>query len=473
MKRLLMHISRTITVCLLLTIQPVMASDDAVSEAALDQMLAPIALYPDTVLTHVLIASTYPLEVVQASRWVKKHPDIDANDAVNAVEDQDWDPSVKALVAFPQLLERLSTDLDWTEQLGEAFLQDETLVLARIQMLRQKAYDNGTLTEDKHVVVARERNVIVIEPARKEIVYVPVYDTRVVYGNWWWPAYPPVYWTGPGVYYSSSPFYWGVSVNVRPWFYFGVFDWHQRHIVVNHNYYYKPPRYYPKRHDHYANANRWQHDSHHRRGVHYRHDKLNHQYNGGYSTQQRTNEYKGKPQPHRVTADGKVVVRESKPVYQRKTADQVRMPERKVQREQQTVTTDNRRQQRPVDAADNRVRVQQELKASTRPTQQTQPARERQVTTDVRMQREQRPTRQEAPTPVREQRIDQQPQRRADVVTSRPQRIEPAQPMQRAAPVQQVQRSVSQPARQQATRDMRQSTASTHSNRGGNARSID
>jgi len=209
MKNLILKVSQLLAAAMLLlsTATLALAEDDMLSQAELDQMLAPIALYPDTVLTHVLIAATYPLEVVQASRWAKAHTKLTGDDAVRAVEDKNWDPSVKALVAFPQLLERLSSDLEWTSQLGEAFLANETQVLASIQTLRQKAYANGTLSNNKQIVVEREREIIVIEPARKEVVYVPVYDTRVVYGDWWWPSYPPVYWHTAGVYYRNSPFY--------------------------------------------------------------------------------------------------------------------------------------------------------------------------------------------------------------------------------------------------------------------------
>ncbi len=330
MKNLLLKIARLLSAALLIsTATLALANDDRLSQAELDQMLAPVALYPDTVLTHVLIAATYPLEVVQAARWVKSHTKLNADEAVKAVEDKGWDPSVKALVAFPQLLERLSDDLEWTEQIGEAFLADEALVLARIQTLRQKAYANGTLNDNKHVVVEREREIIVIEPTRKEVIYVPVYDTRVVYGDWWWPSHPPVYWHTAGVYYRNSPFYWGTSVHVRPWFYFGIFDWHHRHVVVHHHYYHTPPRYYPKRHKHYVDARRWQHNTEHRRGVHYRHERLNRDYNAGYGYRQPTRQVQGKP-VHQARHD-KQQTREYSQQYQRKSAEQVRLPNREQQ----------------------------------------------------------------------------------------------------------------------------------------------
>ena len=141
MNNLMLKLCRICAAAILLlgTSTAVLAEDDKLTQAELDQMLAPVALYPDTVLTHVLIAATYPLELVQAARWQKRNPDLSGEDVVRAVEDKNWDPSVKALVAFPTLLQRLSEDLDWTEQLGEAFLSDETAVLASIQQLREKA----------------------------------------------------------------------------------------------------------------------------------------------------------------------------------------------------------------------------------------------------------------------------------------------------------------------------------------------
>ncbi|NRQ41260.1 DUF3300 domain-containing protein [Rheinheimera sp. YQF-2] len=374
MKNLMLQLSRALAVCVLLVCQTAQAEDDSWSEAELDQMLAPIALYPDTVLTHVLIAATYPLEVVQAARWVEDNPKLSGEDAVRAAENEGWDPSVKALVAFPQLLQRLSTDLDWTQQLGEAFLADETQVLASIQTLRQKAYANGSLNDNKHVVVEREREVIVIEPARREVVYVPVYNTRVVYGDWWWPSHPPVYWHTAGVYYRNSPFHWGVSVNVRPWFYFGIFDWQRHHVIVHHHYYHKPPRYYPKRHKHYADARRWQHDTTHRRGVHYRHNRLNRDYNAGYGYRQPTRETQGKQVRH-TRVDSNVSVRESKQLYQRKTAEQVRLPNRErplsdktprqhneALRQQRSIAPEQRLRSTEVNRDERRQQLQQQLK---------------------------------------------------------------------------------------------------------------
>lgn len=404
MKKLILQLGQALAVCVLLVSQSMASqTSDSWSAAELDQMLAPVALYPDTVLTHVLIAATYPLEVVQASRWVKDNPGLSAENAVRAVEDKNWDPSVKALVAFPQLLERLSNDLDWTQQLGEAFLADETAVLASIQQLREKAYSSGNLQDNEQVVVQREREVIVIEPARKEVIYVPVYDTRTVYGDWWWPSHPPVYWHTAGVYYRNSPFYWGVSVNVRPWFYFGIFDWQRRHVVVHHHYYHKPPRYYPKRHKHYSDARRWQHNTEHRRGVHYRHERLNRHYNAGYGYQPSTRELKADPYLQREQRNSNVTVRENKAQYQRKTAEQVRIRDLRQQqdhtlpRQHRPVTTEPRMRTTEQNQQQQRAQLQQHARQSDKLQHNDKPVAQRHISTEQLRQRN-------VPQPVQSQR---------------------------------------------------------------------
>ena len=471
MKNFMLQVSRLLAAVLILlsTASIALANEDALTQAELDQMLAPVALYPDTVLTHVLIAATYPLEVVQASRWVKANPNLTGEDAVNAVEDKGWDPSVKALVAFPQLLTRLSDDLDWTEQLGEAFLADETTVLASIQTLRQKAYDNGALDDNQHIVVEREREIIIIEPARQEVVYVPVYDTRVVYGNWWWPSHPPVYWHTAGAYYRNSPFYWGVSVNVRPWFYFGIFDWRQRHVIVQHNYYRTPPRYYPKRHKHYTDARRWHHNTEHRRGVHYRHERLNRDYNAGYGYRQPTRETKSTAVRH-TRNDRDVSVREHKQQYQRKTAEQVTV----LKREQRIGDGDAR--QRNETLRQQRSKYdEQKVHANNNRDEQRQKAQQRlnEPLRDQRMVREPVTTRAASTEQLRQRDTAQTQQR----VTPRqePQYRTPAVPQrQPQVTVQRQVQSAAEPKavthRAQRESPSRQTTARTSERQ---ARSID
>jgi hypothetical protein len=243
--------------------------------AELDQMLAPIALYPDTILSHVLIAATYPLEIVQADRWVRDNPGLEAEGAVAAADAQDWDPSVKALVAFPQILERMSDDLAWTQKLGDAFLDDEAEVMDAIQRLRNHAYASGNLDRVEHLRVQREKEIIIIEPAQERIVYVPVYDTRVVYGRWWWDDYPPIYWHYPAHYTFVHGFYWGPRIHIGSSFYFSSFHWHRRQVVyVDHHRHHHRPHFHSGRAIvRYEGARHWRHNPVHRRGVAYRNER--------------------------------------------------------------------------------------------------------------------------------------------------------------------------------------------------------
>jgi len=235
------------------------------TQQQLDQMLAPVALYPDSLLSQILMASTYPLEIVEASRWSKANPNLKGDDAVKAAEQNGWDPSVTSLVAFPQVLTMMDSNLSWTERLGDAFLAQQPQVMETVQNLRQRAYAAGNLRSNDQVRVDQQGQTIVIEPPNPQVVYVPYYDPRVVYGPWWWPEYPPVYW-GPWPDYYVRPgfgagFAWGVGITVGAGFFFGAFDWPHRHIRVLsvNNFYYR------------NNVVRvWEHDPVHRLGVPYR-----------------------------------------------------------------------------------------------------------------------------------------------------------------------------------------------------------
>jgi hypothetical protein len=202
------------------------------SQAELDQMLAPIALYPDALLSQVLMASTYPLDLVEAARWTRTNPGLQGDEAVNQIAGEDWDPSVKSLVAFPNLLQRMDENLAWTRSLGEAFLDQEPHVMETVQRLRRKAQAAGHLLPDERLRVADESGVIVIEPAHPQVVYVPYYDPLVVYGAWWWPHYQPVVW-------APWPSH---AIGVTAGFFFGGIDWHHRHVKVVHvrNHYVRP-----------------------------------------------------------------------------------------------------------------------------------------------------------------------------------------------------------------------------------------
>lgn len=296
-----------LTFSLSLTSWSAMAETDVDFTAAeLDQMLAPIALYPDTVLSHVLIASTYPLEVVQADRWARNNTALKAEAAVAAVENQDWDPSVKALVAFPQILQQMSDDLAWTQRLGDAFLDSEARVMDAIQNLRSKAYASGSLDRLEHVHVQRDKEVIIIEPAVERVIYVPVYDTRVVYGNWWWNDYPPVYWNYHNRYTYVNGFYWGPRVHVSSNFYFSGFQWHRRHIVYVDYYRGQHPRFNNGRGiASYNGARSWRHNPTHRRGVAYHNDRVRQNYGSNRESYRSTQQSRSSQLRHNRGTDNR------------------------------------------------------------------------------------------------------------------------------------------------------------------------
>jgi len=244
----------------------------ASTQAELDQMLAPIALYPDALLSQVLMASTYPLDVVEAARWARANPGLQGDEAVAAVAAREWDPSVKSLVAFPNLLSRLDEKLDWTKRLGDAFLAQETQVMDTVQQLRQKARAAGQLAPDERVRVVEDGRTIIIEQSDPRVVYVPYYDPWIAYGPWWWSAYPPVAWAPwPGYVVHRPGFWWGVGVGVSTGFFFGGVDWHHRHVrvVSASNYYVRPNVARPSVHvvQRPVHVGRWQHDGWHRRGA--------------------------------------------------------------------------------------------------------------------------------------------------------------------------------------------------------------
>jgi uncharacterized membrane protein YgcG len=171
------------------------AAKPAFSQEQIQQMVAPIALYPDALLAQVLMSATYPLEIVQAARWVKKNPDVKGEALDAALREQPWDPSVKTMVMFPSVLARMNDNLDWTQDLGDAFLAQEQEVMDGVQRLRKEAQKTGALkdTPQQKVVVEQER--VIVEPADPQTVYVPTYDPSAVYGQPVpaQPYYPTVY----------------------------------------------------------------------------------------------------------------------------------------------------------------------------------------------------------------------------------------------------------------------------------------
>ena len=179
--------------------QQIATSGEAFSRAELDQMLAPIALYPDELLDQILAAASFPDQIAEADRWVKRNANLAKDRLSDAMNTMAWDSSVKALAPFPQILDMMAGQSAWTDRLGEAYSAQEHDVMASIQRLRSQAYAKGYLKtiSEQRVVVAGDT--IEIGPVDPEFVYVPRYDPKIVYGNWGWPEYPPL------AYYPDFP----------------------------------------------------------------------------------------------------------------------------------------------------------------------------------------------------------------------------------------------------------------------------
>jgi Protein of unknown function (DUF3300) len=181
----------------------------------LDSLVAPIALYPDPLLAQVLAASTYPLEVIQLQQWLTKNKGLSDKALADAVMKEDWDPSVQALAALPDVAKRLADDIKWTTDLGNAFLAQQSDVMDAVQRMRAKAKDTGNLkpSEQQKVEtkVIENKSVIIIEQANPQVVYVPTYNPVVVYGPPVYP-YPPIYYPPPGYYAAGMAISFGVGV---------------------------------------------------------------------------------------------------------------------------------------------------------------------------------------------------------------------------------------------------------------------
>jgi uncharacterized membrane protein YgcG len=212
----------------------------------IQQLVAPIALYPDSLVAQILAASTFPEQVVEADRWVQAHPDLKGDALGHAVDQEQWDPSVKALAAFPSVLGNMDKNLSWTSSLGDAYYNQEQDVMDAVQTMRQKAQAAGNLKSTPQQSVKTEDSNIVIEPVDPEIVYVPAYDPWVIYGG------PIVAWPGwypyPGIWYGGPYLSFGVGFGIGffggfgwGWGHWG-FDWHHRYSVYNHARYYSRSR---------------------------------------------------------------------------------------------------------------------------------------------------------------------------------------------------------------------------------------
>ena len=270
-------------------------SQQSLDEGQLDQLVAPIALYSDPLLAQVLMASTYPLEVVQADRWAKVNKGLKGDKLTDALEKQDWDASVKQLVSTPTVLAMMNDKLDWTQALGDAMLAQQADVMDAIQRLRAKAQANGKLetTKQQKVTVKQDQGsapIIEIEPTSPDVVYVPYYEPAVVYGDWPYPAYPPYYFPPPAGWVVggaiATGIAWGAAYAIgrEIW---DDFDWRHGNIDIdidrNVNI------------DADRNFNKWEHNSYHRRGVAYNNADVKNKFNkANINASDRKLDYRGR-----------------------------------------------------------------------------------------------------------------------------------------------------------------------------------
>ena len=270
----------------------------------IEQLVAPIALYPDDLLSQVLMASTYPLEVVEAARWSRENSKVTGQALQDAMQKQSWDPSVKALTAVPQTLAMMNDQLKWTQDLGDAFLAQQNDIFDAVQRLRARADAAGNLkTTPQQKVVRTNRpagspasapaQAYVIEPATPNEYYVPVYDPGVVYGAWPYATYQPFYWYPPG-YVGTGVFGFaaGVVAGAAIW---GGVNWWNRSVNVNVNRYNNFNRTN-------ITSNNWSHNAAHRGGVPYNNARVAQQFGGG--SRDKAREF-SPPEPRQQRRDGR------------------------------------------------------------------------------------------------------------------------------------------------------------------------
>ncbi|CAN7791374.1 DUF3300 domain-containing protein [Caballeronia sp. LjRoot34] len=261
--------------------------------AQLDQMLAPIALYPDPLVAQILMAATYPLEVVEADRWLQdpQNTALSGTQLAAALEIQPWDPSVKSLVPFPQILHMMDGNLDWIERLGDAFLADQAAVMDSVQRLRREAEAAGKLDSTSQQVVATSGPAITIEPSNPEIVYVPVYNPAYVYGVWPYPAFPPYYFPGyfDGVIVGSVGFGWvGIGI-VGPLWGWNHCDWGRHRIDLDRD------RFAGLNGNRSLGGTAWVHDPSHRLGVPYHDSGVRNRFAGSMGAPDARRSFRGYP----------------------------------------------------------------------------------------------------------------------------------------------------------------------------------
>jgi hypothetical protein len=246
---------------------------ELLSTDELNNLVAPIALYPDPLLSQMLVASTYPLEVVEANQWLQRNDDLHGQELINAAKQQTWDPSVQALVAVPDALAKLNQDIRWTTDLGNAFLSQEEDVMKAVQRMRARAQSNGRLSSTPQQIVTTEsqdtNKVVKIMPAEPEVIFVPVYDPIYVWG-------PPVYGYYPRLFYPAYGFGFGVGCGLgyffSDWGGWGNWgwgpNWHSNVIVINNGFFHHHGFHQRPGGD--SLGGKWTHNPDHRKNVPYK-----------------------------------------------------------------------------------------------------------------------------------------------------------------------------------------------------------
>jgi hypothetical protein len=295
------------------TAGPAASGQNALDQQQLQQLVAPIALYPDDLLAQLLMASTYPLEVVEAERWSQSHSNLTGGALQQAMQQEPWDPSVKSLAAFPQVLKMMNDQLDWTQKLGDAFLSQQQDVMQAVQTLREKAQGTGTLKTTSQQTVSSvqpgaapgssmsnsmsgaasgstsgSKTYVTIQPSNPQTVYVPSYNPATAYGAWPYPALPPYsfgaqpasYWPGGGAIGFGA----GIAAGSALW---GACNWPHGGVGINTGNF-----------NNFNNTNivnpDWRHNPDHRHGVPYPNHNLARQYGRGDLNQAARNEFRGR-----------------------------------------------------------------------------------------------------------------------------------------------------------------------------------
>ena len=279
------------------------------SQQDLDELMAPIALYPDALLAQVLMASTYPLEIVEAARWQKANASLKGTQLDEKLKDQTWDPAVKSLVSIPQVITMMNEKLDWTQKLGDAVLAQQADLMKTAQSLRKKSQAAGNLKSSPEVTVKEEKQadqtVVIIESAKPETVYVPTYNPATAYGAWWYSYPPPYYYYPPG--YAAGAAFWsftaGVIVGGALW---GNMGWGGNDINIDIDRQNNFNRNTSRNTDRSTTNNKFQHNSEHRKGAAYKDNATAQKYNRGGDAKatQARDQYRGRAESGRTELQG-------------------------------------------------------------------------------------------------------------------------------------------------------------------------